>query len=137
MTAKRKKVHVTPAGARGKRRQRRHPTKIRAAERALLQAAIGVEAAYRNGAIDSGEWNRRLTAITRKKIDLEDEKRLPYFKEGQTVEHVRGERGVIYGHIPADPRSSPMYRVVRGQERGEAIHDIWPEETVTRIVSKR
>ena len=130
-----KKTHHVAASP--KRKKRRSPQKIRAAEVALRNAAIAVEAAYRNGAMRSDEWNRRLTVITRKKIALEDEKRLPFYKEGQVVEHVRGDHGVIYGHVPAEHRGSPMYRVVRGQERGETIHDIWPEETVTRAVKSR
>jgi hypothetical protein len=129
MASRKKITHKT---GRAGRKKRRSPAKILAAERALRAASLAADTAYHAGKINSAEAYRRHIAINRRLSDLADEKSRPFFRSGETVGHVTQGSGVITGIIPADYRSSPMYRVIRGQERGEEIHDIWPEETIRR-----
>lgn len=61
--------------------------------------------------------------------------REPRYGEGEVVESKWGERAQIEGWVPTE-WGTLQYRVVRGHERGEEIHDLWPAEVISRAVAK-
>lgn len=114
------------------KRKRRSPARLHAADRALSAAKQAIWEAYHAGKLTSAQMNERTNAIERKRSAVRKEKQIPYFRAGQSVRHVRGDVARVEGVVPSDWGGPPQYRVVRGHERGEEIHDIWPEEVMSR-----
>lgn len=61
--------------------------------------------------------------------------REPRYRAGDVVESKWGERARIEGGGVPTEWGTLDYRVVRGLERGQKIHDLWPAEVIARTVA--